>query len=338
MRPRRTSLSAVLLCVVSVVASIVTAASAQAEDQDDEFAPRPDPIFSRSPEPVLAHNSNNNNNNAGAWSDGNVSLRGLLSFQWARQDIQLGNLEYLALCVMMAYATVFVLGRRKNHEIAHSFIKGVHGLFCSRFLEAGPALEVPPQDRRQLLARDSCSSFLYYATGSRSCSGVLVRINLRSRHDLFMLIWNFFTPSEDTVTIEVSMDDDDMEPMVFAVTRKRDVKKLQQDVPHLQDYAGLTRAPSLPPGLVCLSETGVLLDPLLTAPALKILSEYPDLLELMHFTDQNEQSVLGQKETPRKLLRFRFRLPVVSGGLTGDSRGAAKMVELALYYIDLLHK
>lgn len=333
---RRKNLATVVLCVASLVATIVIAASAQGGEEEDEFAPRPDPVFTRSPEPVLAHNSNNNN--AGAWSDGKLSLRDLLSFQWARQDIELGNLEYLALCVMIAYATAFVLGRRRNHEIANSFIKGVHGLFCNRFLEAGPASEVPPQDRRQLLARDSCSSFLYYATGSRSCSGVLVRINLCKRHDLFMLIWNVFTPSKDTVTIEVSLDDDDIEPMVFAVTRKRDVKKLLQDVPHLQDYAGIVRAPSLPPGLVCLSETGALLDPLLTPQAVKILSETADLLELMHFTDQNEQPVLGQKETPRKMLRFKFRLPVVSGERTGDLQGAAMMVELALYYIELLHK
>lgn len=204
--------------------------------------------------------------------------------------------------------------------------------------EAGPASEIPLADRRQLLSRDSCSSFLYYATGSRNCSGVLVKISLANRHDLFMLMWNLLSPVTDNVTVEVALDDDDIEPMVFAVTRKRDVKKLLQDVPHLRDYTGVTRATSLPPGLVCLSESTVLLDPLLQPPAVKILTEYSDLLELMHFTDQNEQPILGQPETPRKALRFRFRLPVVSGDRTGDMRGVAKMIELVLYYIELLHK
>lgn len=206
------------------------------------------------------------------------------------------------------------------------------------FREAGPASETPPANRRQLLARETCSSFLYYATGSRRCSGVLVRISLTKRHDLFMLLWSLFNPVTDTVEVEVALDDNDIEPMVFAITRKRDVKKLLQDVPHLQDYAGITRAASLPTGLVCLSETGVLLDPILQPPAVKILSEHEDLLELMHFTDQNEQPIMGQRETPRKALRFRFKLPVVSGNPTGEIGGGAKMIELALYYIELLNK
>lgn len=204
--------------------------------------------------------------------------------------------------------------------------------------EAGPASEIPPANKRQLLARESCSSFLYYATGSRRCSGVLIKISLTKRHDLFMLLWNLVSPVLDRVTVEVGLDDDDMEPMVFAVTRKRDVKKLLQDVPHLQDFVGITRATSLPPGLVCLSETPALLDPLLQPHAVKILSENSDLLELMHFTDQNEEPILGQAQTPRKALRFVFRLPVDSGGKSGDNSGGTKMIELAVHYIELLHK
>lgn len=204
--------------------------------------------------------------------------------------------------------------------------------------DAGPALETPPVDRQQLLARDSCSSFLYYATGNRKCSGVLVTINLAHRHDLFTLLWNALVPVTDRVTVEVILGDDDLDSMVFAVAPKRDVKKLQQSVPHLQELASPTRAESLPPGLVCLSESFALLEPLLPPAAIKIISEYPELLELVHFTDQNEQPIAGQADTPKKVLRFTFRLPEVTGNRTGDMRGGAKMIELALFYIELLHK
>lgn len=204
--------------------------------------------------------------------------------------------------------------------------------------DAGPALETPPVDRRQLLARDSCSTFLYYATGSSKCSGVLVTINLADRHDLFRLLWNMLIPVIDRVTVEVVLGDDDLEPLVFAVAPKRDVKKLQQSVPHLQEFASPTRADVLPPGLVCLSETFALVEPLLPPSAAKIISAYPDLLELVHFTDQNEQPIAGQAETPKKVLRFTFRLPAVTGNRTGDMRGGAKMIELALSYIEQLHK
>lgn len=207
------------------------------------------------------------------------------------------------------------------------------------FREAGPASEIPPADRRQLLARDSCNTFLYYATGSRRCSGVLVRIELANRHDLFMLLWGLFNPASvrttDRVTVEVTFGEDDIEPVIFAVAPKKGLKKLLRDVPHLQDYttATATKGPSslLPPGLVCLSESCALADPLLQ-PAVKALSEHASLLELLHVTDQNEGPILGQEETPRKVLRFAFRLP------EGDKVGPMKMMALALDYIDILTK
>lgn len=92
---------------------------------EDEFRTS-DPVFSASPSKAEPE---------AVWSDGKVSLAGLLSFQWARQELDLlGPFEYLALGVMVLYLTVYIWGRRQNSKIANSFIKEVHGLFCSRFL------------------------------------------------------------------------------------------------------------------------------------------------------------------------------------------------------------
>lgn len=345
MSSRRIPLVACLLCTASLaMGTVIAHALGGDQDEEDEFSPRTDPIFSQRADPTAgganaAGSGGGGIGGGGAWGDGKVSLRGLWSFQWTQQDIALGTTEYLCVLIMVVYIGVYIRGRRRNYEIATTFIRGVHGLFCSRFLEAGPASEVPPADRRQLLSRESPSTFLYYATGSRACDGVVVRISLANRHDIFMLAWSLFSPVTDTVTVEVSLDDDDMEPMVFAVTGKRGVKQLLSEVPHIKDYAGVTRAPLLPQQLVCLSETSALMEALLQPPAVKTLTEYPDLLEVMHFTDQNEEAIVGRIETPKKALRLRFQLlPVVKAARVGDLRGAAKMVELALYYIELLHK
>lgn len=300
--------------------------------EEDEFSSpvRPDPVSS-------AAGSSSSSSSSGVWADGKVSLRGLWSLQWAKQELTVGTTEILAVGVIALYIAVYIKGRRRNYKISTQFIRAVHGLFCSRFLEAGPP-EPPSADRRQLLSHDSPSNFLYFATGSRMCDAVLVSIDLAKRHDLFMLLWGLLSPVHDTVTIEVALDEEDMEPMVFAVTPKRWQRTVLQEVPHLADYASVVRAPLLPSGLICFSETPALMESLLQPAAEKILGEYSDLLELMCFTDQNEQPILGCTVTPKKTLRFRFRLPPVSGDRTGDLRGATKMVELALYYIEALHK
>lgn len=312
------------------LASLAMGKNADFYPEEDEFSSpaKPDPF------PAAAGSGS-----GGVWADGKVSLRGLWSLQWAKQELTVGTTEILAIGIIALYIGVYIQGRRHNYKVSTQFIRAVHGLFCSRFLEAGPA-EPASADRRQLLSRDSPSNFLYYATGSRACDGVLVSIDLAKRHDLFMLLWSFFSPVHDTVTIEVALDDEDMEPIVFAVTPKRQQRHLLQEVPHLADYASVVRAPLLPAGLVCFSETPALMESLLHPSVEKILREQvnSDLLEFMCFTDQNEQPILGRAATPKKALRFRFRLPAVSGNRTGDLRGAVKMVELALYYIEALHK
>lgn len=69
------------------------------------------------------------------WSDGQVSLAGLMSMQWARQELHLTSVEYLGLAILIAYVVVYMVGRRRNYQIAQGFIVGrVHELFCSRFL------------------------------------------------------------------------------------------------------------------------------------------------------------------------------------------------------------
>lgn len=68
------------------------------------------------------------------WSDGQVSLAGFMSMQWARQEVHLTAVEYLGLALLVGYAVVYIAGRRRNYRIAQHFIKSVHGLFCSRFL------------------------------------------------------------------------------------------------------------------------------------------------------------------------------------------------------------
>lgn len=289
--------------------------------EEDEFSMRSDPTFSRV-ESVSGSTT-------GILGEGKLSLLGLWSSQWARQKIALGTTEYFSIMVMVLYLIVYVKGRRRSYEIADSYMRRVHGLFCSRFLEAGPACQFPPADKLQLLARESPNSFLYYATGSRACDGVLVRISLANRHDIFMLVWRLFSPAKDTVTVEVALDDEDIEPIIFAVTRKRSIKQLLIDVPHLEDFTGVVRSPHIPPELVCLAETPALVESLLP-PAINTLSDYPDLLELIHFTDQNDVAIAGRKETPKKMMRIQFRMD--------NLQGAEKMMELALTYVDFLHK
>jgi len=77
------------------------------------------------------------------------------------------------------------------------------------------------------LLKDSHSCYKFYASGRRFCSGILCTLELRKRHNLFSLVLALFDLStvRDTLTIEMPMNDEDMEPFVFAIVRKKEEKK-----------------------------------------------------------------------------------------------------------------
>lgn len=112
-----------LLYLLRTVMSAAVAPSADLPT-DDEF--RIDSLSPEGPEEMKEPE--------GVQPDGKVTLAGLLSLQWAEQELRLGAVEYLALGTIILYIAVYFRGRRRNYEIAHTFTKGIHGLFCSRFL------------------------------------------------------------------------------------------------------------------------------------------------------------------------------------------------------------
>lgn len=115
----------------AVVAAVVAAPTFEGLPDDDEF--RIDPLGPAEPSWIAAENAAAVPA-AAAWSDGKVSFGGFLSLEWAKQELHLGTVEYLAVTIIALYLVVYIRGRRRNYEIAQGFIIGVHGLFCSRFL------------------------------------------------------------------------------------------------------------------------------------------------------------------------------------------------------------
>lgn len=57
-----------------------------------------------------------------------------MATEWAKQELHLTAVEYFGILVLFSYVVVYIVGRRRNYQIARGFIDGVHGLFRSRFL------------------------------------------------------------------------------------------------------------------------------------------------------------------------------------------------------------
>jgi hypothetical protein len=71
----------------------------------------------------------------------------------------------------------------------------------------------------------------------RYCNGLLATMNLRSRHDLLYLGFYLVEPRDDTITLEVYMNDRSMPPTVLAVGMPKSVKQLLTIHKDLSKYA-----------------------------------------------------------------------------------------------------
>ncbi|GBG69894.1 hypothetical protein CBR_g4722 [Chara braunii] len=88
-----------------------------------------------------------------------------------------------------------------------------------------------------LMLKEGQNVFKFYASGRRFCEGLLATLDLRGRHDLLLLLWYFFSPRKDLITIEVDMNDEDMDHVVFAIARRKSAKSMHKENKDLQQYA-----------------------------------------------------------------------------------------------------
>lgn len=195
-------------------------------------------------------------------------------------------------------------------------------------------LGVGDGDDSPLLLKEGQNVFKFYASGRRCCQGLLATMELKSRHDLISSIFNLVVPSRDEINLEVYMNDDAMDHVVFAVARKKAAKAMQKEVPDLQKFAGILSPPTgrkwVAEDLAVISESKEVAGDLITEAVLdqvfgeKAFQKFGKGFIYMHFSDQHPG-------THKKMLLFKFALPDAS-----NMADMTRLVALVPYYIDLI--
>lgn len=238
----------------------------------------------------------------------------------------------------MSFLIMFVInyftGKRENENLALSWASKF-ATKDSIFEKNFSLLGVGEGDDSPLLLKEGQNVFKFYASGRRYCQGLLATMELKSRHDLLSRIYNMVVPCKDEISIEVYMNDDAMDHVVFALARKKMAKAMQKELRDLQRFAGSVVQP--PNGrkwvaeeLAVVSESKEVAGDLITEAVLeqvfgeKSFEKHGKGFISMHVSDQ-------LPGTQKKMLLFKFALP--------DAKNMADMtrlVALVPYYIDLV--
>jgi hypothetical protein len=218
-------------------------------------------------------------------------------------------MEYAALVFIAVYAVNFLLGSRNNNRIAQNWYQHYEDWFKTQFASTGPLL------------KDSHFSYKFYASGRRYCTGMLVTMNLRKRHDLFSLMMEAGGASEDSIIIEIPMMEDDMEPFVFAISRKKAEKKMKKNNKDLDNLSLSVKSRLLGDSLALLTDTPDLEAAFLDERSCRTMSL--EWFRSLHFSDLG--AVKFNAST--KVLRFQFRLP-------DDVTQLRVLTEMAIFFVD----
>lgn len=246
--------------------------------------------------------------------------------------------SFLVEIVCVSFLIMFVInyftGKRENENLALSWASKF-ATKDSIFEKNFSLLGVGEGDDSPLLLKEGQNVFKFYASGRRYCQGLLATMELKSRHDLLSRIYNMVVPCKDEISIEVYMNDDAMDHVVFALARKKMAKAMQKELRDLQRFAGSVVQP--PNGrkwvaeeLAVVSESKEVAGDLITEAVLeqvfgeKSFEKHGKGFISMHVSDQ-------LPGTQKKMLLFKFALP--------DAKNMADMtrlVALVPYYIDLV--
>eukprot|EP01116_Phalansterium_solitarium_P007373 TRINITY_DN20017_c0_g1_i1.p1 TRINITY_DN20017_c0_g1~~TRINITY_DN20017_c0_g1_i1.p1 ORF type:complete len:400 (-),score=-3.44 TRINITY_DN20017_c0_g1_i1:99-1259(-) len=223
--------------------------------------------------------------------------------------------------ILVVYGLVYWIGRRLNERTVRTHVDSILPLLKTQFSHIG--------DSDGVLVKESQSSFYVRAVGRQNCIGIQLSFELRRRQDLFSLLLELAFPSVDTLIIDVLLEDDAYPPVVFAVCKRREEKKLRKALKDLADFAGpASTSEDLPESLCVLSESDELAGSFLTPQVIQLLQSYESMVQLLHFSDQG---IVSQKH--KKSLQFKFKLPSEDAPEKGHL-----LLKLVFYLISVVPK
>lgn len=162
------------------------------------------------------------------------------------------------------------------------------------------------------------SVYKFYAKGRRHCEGVLATLNLGARDNLLNLIWSLLSPSDDTMDVEVYMNETSMPQIVLAVGTPKASRQL---LSNCNDVKKFTRRLNInseatrgwPNARLCvMAEHSSIFTDLFSDPrVLSVFTTQQHALALRHFRYVHVTADNGQGSYKR-VLRFQFALPAAS--------------------------
>ena len=239
--------------------------------------------------------------------------------------VEIGSAIFLVL-----FAVNYVIGRKENEKIASAFARTFRDLFASEFSVVGI--------NGAVLVKESQHTFRLNATGRQNVQGIQANLRLSRRQDLVARIYNkLWAPNPDTLDIQVAMNEDAMDSIVFALTKNRDARALTKEFPDLTAYTKSVKIPQEAPKTeatmdsnlwTAMAESKDVFGILFDHATRVTLNRYKEQIRFVHVTDKYSE----HKEN-KKVLHVVFYLPPIE-----RMEELRTLLKMTFHLIDLVAK
>jgi len=226
-------------------------------------------------------------------------------------------LEAFYIVLTLGYAANYYFGSKRNDQLAKQWGSNLYTELKSNFTKLGEG------DKAHTVVREDANNYRCKATGRSNCFGLQAILNLRKREDAMTLLFDILTPTQDTVTIDILMNDELTEPFVFAITPKREEKKFRRNHEDVKKFAEKTTP--IAKSFVALTEVDEITNELFTQEMVSVLSQHEKDILSIHISDQGIAT-----DSYKKSVRFVFRLDA------NQPEKLQNLYKFALRFIDVL--
>lgn len=196
--------------------------------------------------------------------------------------------EVLMIVFLLSYIFVCITGKFANDGLASKWVKNNKQYFINNYAHVGTGTAY---DSEGTLLQETYGSFKFYASGRKNINYTLVSLDLQKRFDLVSLFSSLFYNSEkDKIIYEIGINTTSI-PLVFSLSKKKDVKYMKKTYPDIENMTELSSNNNIGKGLVLLTEDEEITDKIFLGSSFKgFYSEVEKYIDIIYFTDRQTYS------------------------------------------------
>ncbi|KAJ5073769.1 coiled-coil domain-containing protein [Anaeramoeba ignava] len=204
-----------------------------------------------------------------------------------------GPFDFSMIVLLVLYAGFCYIGIEKNKQITLKFGEVFYPLLTRQFAQIGP-------DETTGFVKNGYHEFQLYCTGRINIHSALFTFQLQKRQDIiFFLVDNFLLDTKDTITIDFAIKN--LDPIVFAISKKTEMSKMRRNCSDLTTYTDLYSDP--PANFAISTPFSGIVDKIITPKILEFLNKNKEFFVSIHISDRNIFNKF------QKNVRFIFNIP-----------------------------